>query len=103
MKLHRGDIVKIKKGKDAGKEGAIEEIIIAEDKVLVTGVNLFKKHRKPKGEKNPGGIITINKPVPAANVQYICKKCKQPTRLGYKIEKDGKKYRYCKKCKEIVA
>lgn len=102
MKIKAGDKVKIIKGKDQGKEGIVKKAFRSEKTVMVEGVNLYKKHQKPKGDKAPGGIITLNRPLPVENVKFICPKCGQSVRVGYKIEKDQKKYRFCKKCKEII-
>lgn len=102
MKIRSGDKVKILRGKDKGKEGKVEKVLLAEKKIVVEGVNQYKKNQKPQGETKPGGIITITKPIRVENVALVCPKCNQPTKVGYKVENDNKKYRVCKKCKEIV-
>lgn len=102
MKIVKGDKVKIIKGKDRGKDGVVDKVLLEENKIVIDGINVYKKHQKGSGDKNQGGIITINKPLRVENVRLICSKCSQPTRIGYKIEGDGKKYRVCKKCKEVI-
>jgi len=98
MKLRKGDKVIITAGKDKGREGKIERLFPKEKKLIVPGVNIFKKHLKRRDEKNPGGIIGITKPLPLSRVALVCPKCGQPTRVGYKIV--GKeKLRICRKCK----
>ncbi len=95
MKLKKGDKIKVMVGKDKGKEGAIDKIV--GDKIAVAGVNVFKKHSKPRGEGQKGQIIDITKPIAVDKVALVCPKCKQVTRVGYKIVKD-EKVRICRKC-----
>lgn len=99
MKLKKGDTVKVIKGKDRGRTGKIEKVFPKPDKVLVPGINLYKKHARARSEKEPGGIVEVIKPLPVANLALLCPKCNQPTRVGYRIEKSGGKQRICKKCK----
>ncbi len=102
MKLLRGDEIKVVAGKDKGKTGKIDTVFSKEGKVLVAGVNEYKRHQKGTGYGNTRSeIVTITKPLPVANVQLVCPKCKKLTRVGYVVEK-GKKKRVCRKCgKEI--
>ena len=102
MKLKKGDDVKITIGKDNGKTGKIQKVLTKENKVLVEGINQFKRHVKAKMMGQKSEIITITKPVSANNVALICPKCKKPTRVGYKAVKDGK-VRVCAKCGQEFA
>jgi large subunit ribosomal protein L24 len=97
MKLIKGDEVKVVTGKDVGKTGKIEKVFTKEAKVLIPGVNQYKRHKKARMASEQSEIITITKPLPVASVALICPKCKQPTRVGYKMEKT-KKVRVCRKC-----
>ncbi|HSW47900.1 MAG TPA: 50S ribosomal protein L24 [Candidatus Saccharimonadales bacterium] len=101
MKLIKGDTVKITKGKDSGKTGKVEKVINGSSKVLVEGVNQYKRHIKAKAQGQKSEIITITKPLPVGNVALICPKCKKQTRIGYKMLKDSK-IRICKKCKKDI-
>jgi large subunit ribosomal protein L24 len=101
MKLKKGDTVKIVKGKDVGKSGKIEKVFSKESKVIVEGVNQYKRHIKAKTPVQKSEIITLTKPLPVANVMLLCQQCKKPTRVGYKIVKD-EKTRVCKKCKADI-
>lgn len=101
MKLKKGDEVKIIKGKDAGKTGKIEKVIAKEMKVLIPGVNQYKRHMKSRAQGQASEIITITKPLTVAHVALVCPKCKKQTRVGYKIEKD-KKIRICRKCEAQI-
>lgn len=97
MKIKKGDLVKIITGKDKGKEGKILKAIPKDNKIIVDGLNLAKKHRRPKRQGEKGEVIQVPRPVDASNVMIICASCRQPTRLGFKILESGKK-RVCKKC-----
>jgi large subunit ribosomal protein L24 len=101
MKIIKGDQVKIVRGKDSGKTGKVERVNSVTGKVVVEGINQFKRHIKAKMPGQKSEIVVITKPLPISNVQLICPKCKKPTRVGYKIVKDGKT-KVCKNCtKEI--
>lgn len=99
-KIKKGDNVKILAGKDSGRTGSVERVMTKTSKVVVAGVNLYKRSVKRQGDQQ-GGIIDLVKPVDASNVALICPNCKKVTRVGFKIE--GKeKIRICRKCgKEI--
>lgn len=101
MKLHKGDTVTIVRGKDNGKTGTIDRVYTKEDKVLVEGINQYKRHVKARMPGQKSEIITLTKPVSLANVMLICPKCKKPTRVGYKVLKDDKT-RVCKKCQAEI-
>jgi len=101
MKLKKGDEITVIKGKDLGKKGKIEKVFPKVKKVLVSGVNLYKRHLKPRGQGKPGGIIDITKPLPVASVILVCPRCGQRARIGYKLTDQGKR-RICRKCKEEI-
>lgn len=101
MKLKKGDTVIVLSGKDKGKTGAIEKVFLKENTVLVTGVNMFKRHMKKRDEQNPGGIIESFRPINASKVALVDKKTKKPTRIGYIVAK-GEKVRISKKSGEHV-
>jgi len=98
-KIHKGDTVKVMAGKDNGREGTVEKVLAKEGKVLVGGVNLYKRHVNVRkmGQNQEGGIIEIVKPLNMSNVEVVCPNCKKPTRVGFEVTKEGKK-RVCKKC-----
>jgi len=96
-KLKKGDEVIVVAGKDKGKKGKIEVILSRENKVVVTGVNQYKRHLKKRSQNQPSEIITLTKPLPVSNVALVCPKCHLPTRVGFKKEK-GENFRFCKKC-----
>ncbi|MFA5634048.1 MAG: 50S ribosomal protein L24 [Candidatus Dojkabacteria bacterium] len=102
MRIKKGDTVKILYGKEKGKRGPVIAINVKKDRVIVEGLNLYKKHIKGDGQSKVSEVVTIEKPFPISKVMLICPHCDKPTRIGMKVEKD-KKVRVCKKCgKEIV-
>ncbi len=101
MKIKKGDKIKVIAGKDKGREGKVEKIYVNSKKILVLGINTYKKHIK-KNEKMPqGGRVDLPRPLDLAKVMLICPKCNKPTRIGYRIEKK-KKFRICKKCESKI-
>lgn len=101
MKLHKGDQIKVTMGKDKGKAGKVEKVFPRLDRVLILGINEFKRHIKSKARGQKSEIVTITKPLPVSNVALICPKCNKLTRVGFKNEK-GKKLRICRKCKKEI-
>jgi large subunit ribosomal protein L24 len=101
MKIHKGDTVKVVTGKENGKTGKVERVFDKESKVLVEGLNQVKRHMKARSQTQPAEIVMLTKPLPVANVALVCPQCKQPTRIGYIIEK-GVKSRICKKCDKKI-
>lgn len=97
MKIRKGDNVLVISGKDKGKTGKVLKALPKESKILVEGVNLRKKHRKPKRAGEKGQTVTLPSAISASNVKLICSKCGKATRAGYKAT-EGRKYRFCKKC-----
>jgi large subunit ribosomal protein L24 len=107
MKVKKGDNVLIIAGKDKGRTGKITKALPRELKILVEGINLKKKHVRPKKEGEKGQVVDIPAPLDISNVKIICPKCGKATRIGYKTEKDVPlgaqvKNRICKKCKQII-
>jgi len=101
MKLHKGDQVLIISGKDRKKKGKIIEAFPRENRILVEGVNLLKKHQKAKRSGEKGQIVLKPAHISVANVKLLCPKCGEAVRVGYKIV-ENKKYRICRKCKQEI-
>ncbi|MCL5970640.1 MAG: 50S ribosomal protein L24 [Patescibacteria group bacterium] len=101
MKLKKGDEVKVVKGKDKGKTGKIEKVFSKEDKVLILGVNQYKRHMKARTQTQKSEIITKTFPLPVSSVMLICPKCHLETKVEYSVNGD-KKERICKKCKQTI-
>jgi len=101
MKIKKGDTVLIISGKDKGKKAKVLEVHPKMGKITVEGVNIVKKHRRPRSEREKGQIIEIPKPIDVSNVKIVCPKCGQATRLGARLTETGK-YRICKKCGQEI-
>lgn len=101
MKIKKGDKIKIIIGKDKGKEGVVEKVYRKSNKILVMGINLYKRHLKKSDKFPQGGIVDVPRPILVSKVMLVCPKCKKTTRVGYQIEKN-KKVRICKKCKSAI-
>ena len=101
MKLKVGDTVKITLGKDSGKTSKIEKIFPKKGIVLVTGINMYKKHLKSKDQNKPSSIIDITKPMLPSKMALICPSCHLQTRVGYQGV-GAKKIRICKKCQKPI-
>ena len=97
MKIRKGDRVVVLTGKDRGKEGEVSRAIPSRNKVIVDGANVAKRHQKATRATMQGGIIDKDMPLPASNVAILCSKC-GPTRVGYRRDPGGEKFRICKKC-----
>ena len=99
MKIHKGDQVLIIKGKDRGKKGKVLRGFPKENKVLVEGVNIRKRHRRPKKEGEKGQIVELPSPLHVSKIKIICSKCGKPVKIGYKKEP---RVRICKKCQAVL-
>ena len=100
MKLKTGDKVVVIAGSNKGKEGKITKIL--EDKVVVEGVNLRKKHLKPKNNNGTGEIVEVEAPIHVSNVAIIDPKTKKASKIKFDVNKEGKKIRVAKKSNEKI-
>lgn len=101
LKIRKGDQVIVIAGKDKGKKGEVLRTIPDENRVVVAGVNIVKKHRKP-GRMEAGGIIQKEAPIHASNVAIADTKSGKPSKIGYQFLKDGKKVRIARKSGETI-
>jgi large subunit ribosomal protein L24 len=90
MKLRKGDEVEIIAGKDRGKRGKILRVFPADERILVDGVNMMKKHRKARGEGHKGERVEMPFPIHVSNAMLVCPETGKPTRVGYAVEGDTK-------------
>ena len=97
MKIKKGDTVEIISGNDKGKTGEVLEVIPKSSKIVVKGVNIRKKHIKPRKQGEEGGIVSLECSIQSAKANVVCSKCGKGTRVGFIMEK-GEKVRVCKKC-----
>ena len=102
LKIKKGDKVKVITGKSKGKIGDVLKVFPSEKKLIVSGVNLAKKHTKPT-QTSEGGIVQKELPIHVSNVSHIYPKTNEITKVGYKILEDGTKVRFAKKSGEIIS
>ncbi|MFQ3661708.1 MAG: 50S ribosomal protein L24 [Chloroflexaceae bacterium] len=108
MHVKTGDEVLIIAGKDKGRKGKIKRALPREERVVVEGLNLVKRHMKARGPRRPGGIIEMEAPIHVSNVMLICPGCGRASRTGHRFleETDHKgrprKVRFCKACDAVV-
>ena len=101
--VRKGDRVRILAGKDRGKEGQVERVLPKEDRIVIAGLNMIKRHVRAQPGVRQGGIIERPNPLHISNVQLICSHCNRPTRVGFIFLEDGRrKVRQCKKCHETI-
>lgn len=101
MKIKKGDIVLISTGKDREKTGKVIEVFPKDQRIMVEGINIVKKHVKPKRSGEKGQRVEVPRPFSISNVKLICPRCKSAVRVGFRII-EKKKYRICKKCNQEI-
>ena len=97
MRIKKGDNVSVLSGNDKEKTGEVLEVMPKADKIVVKGVNVRKKHVKPRKAGEEAGILSVECAIPSSKVNVVCPKCGKVTKVGYTVEKD-QKVRVCKKC-----
>ena len=97
MRIHKGDQVIVRSGKDKGKQASVVRALPAEGKVIVEGVHVAKRHAKPTRATMQGGVIDKFMPVSVSSVAIVCNNC-GPSRIGMRIDEQGRKLRVCRKC-----
>ena len=97
LRIKKGDTVKILSGNDKGKTGEVLSVIPKTNKIVVKGVNIRKKHIKPRKQGEEGGIISAECAIHSAKANVVCPICGKATKIGY-VEEKGEKVRVCKKC-----
>ncbi len=101
--IKKNDEVYILRGKDRGKTGRVLIVIPQDQKIVVEGVQMIKRHTRPNPQRNiKGGIVEKEAPIHVSNVAIVCKSCKEHTRLASKILADGRRVRACKKCGSTI-
>lgn len=101
QRIKKGDTVEVIAGKDIGDRGEVVQVLTKKNRVVVSGVNIAKKHEKARQAGNrqvPAQIVEFNAPLDLSNVMLVCPKCDARTRIGYRFKADGFKTRFCKKC-----
>lgn len=99
--VKKGDEVLVLSGKDRGRSGKVIQVMPREGKVIIEGIHIVKKHKKPTQKTPQGGIIEMPGPVHISNCMVICPRCKKPTRVK-REEVGGRRDRRCRKCGESL-
>ncbi len=100
-RIRKGDQVAVLAGRDKGKRGEVIRVIPKEDRVVVSGVNMVKRHRKPS-QMSPGGIDEFEAPIHVSNVAHLDPDSDKPTRVGFKTLEDGRKVRFAKRSGDVI-
>ena len=102
MNVRKDDTVVVIAGKDRGKRGKVKQAFPREGRVVVDGVNMVKRHMRPRGPARQAGIIEREASIDVSKVMLLCTKCNHPTRIGFRFLEDGSKLRICRRCKEVI-
>src|ERR1700726_2401811 len=101
MEIRQGDNVEVIGGKDKGKRGVVERVLVDQQRVAVRGVNLLKRHTRAGVQGNvQGGIVDFDGPVAYSNVMLVCNRCDKRTRIAHTVNELGRRVIVCKKCGE---
>jgi large subunit ribosomal protein L24 len=100
-KIKRGDRVVVTTGRDKGKKGEVMKVMAEENRALVSGVNMVKRHQR-QTQKLQGGIVSKESPINLSNIAHADPKDGSPTRIGWKVLNDGRKVRFAKKSGEVI-
>ncbi len=102
MNVRKGDTVMVLSGKYRGRKGKVIRVETDDRAVVIEGVNVVKKHQKPRGKMMQGGIVDKEAPVRRDKVMLVCPRCSKPTRVGRTRLEDGRLVRTCHRCGEVV-
>lgn len=101
-KVRRHDTVEVMRGKDRGRRGDVRVVLRKQERVIVTGANMVKKHRRSQNPAMPSDIIDVEAPLHVSNVRLVCPSCDAAVRVGFRILDEGRKVRFCKSCGEAI-
>jgi large subunit ribosomal protein L24 len=101
-RIKKNDTVMVIAGKERGKVGKVLRVLPRENKAVVERLNIVKRHLKPRGPQNPGGIVEKEAPIHLSNIMPMCEKCNAPVRVGARRFEDGGKARLCRRCGELL-
>ena len=102
MRVKKDDTVLVITGKDKGKTGKVRQALPKQDRVLVDGINVVKRHTKPRPNVRQAGIIEREMPIHISKIMLMCSKCNHPARVGYTRLDDGSRARVCRRCGEVL-
>ncbi len=102
MNIRKNDTVLVITGKDRGKKGKVRFAYPKDERLMVEGINMVKRHTRARGQVRQAGIIEREAPIRMSNVMLLCNKCGRPTRVGCRFLQDGRKVRACRVCHEVI-
>lgn len=102
MNIKKGDTVKIISGNDKGKQGKVIAVIPFENRIVVEGMNIKKKHMRPRKQNQKGELVHIPAAFQASRAMIVCPKCSKPTRVKHAFDGSGKKIRACRACESAL-
>jgi large subunit ribosomal protein L24 len=102
VQIRKNDSVMVISGRERGKTGKVLRVNPQAEAVFIERVNMVKRHTKPRGPQQAGGIVEKEASIPAANIMLMCDKCNAPVRVGRKTLADGRKVRICRRCGEAL-
>jgi large subunit ribosomal protein L24 len=102
VQIRKNDSVMVISGKERGKTGKVLRVNPKEDAVIIERINVVKRHTKPRGPQQAGGIVEKEASIPASNIMIMCDKCNAPVRIGHKVLAGGNKVRVCRRCAEAL-
>lgn len=97
-RIQRDDLVQVRTGKDRGRRGQVRQVLPKQERVVVTGINMIKRHVRATQIGQPAGIIEREAPLHMSNVAVVCPECDQAARVAFRVRADGVKIRVCKRC-----
>jgi len=102
MNIRKNDSVMVIAGKERGKTGKILRVVPEKGVAIIERMNQVKRHVRPRGPQQPGGILEKEAPIHLSNLMVMCDKCNAPVRVGKKLLPDGEKVRICRHCGEPI-
>lgn len=102
-RIKKGDTVEVISGDHRGAKGSVHRVLLDKNQVIISGINIVKRHTKPTGRvRTQAGIIEREAPLHVSNVALVCPHCNQRTRASYRVQDDGRKVRFCRRCNEMM-
>ncbi len=102
MKIRKGDTIEVIAGRDKGKRGRVDRVLVSKGRIVGEGINMVTRHVKPRPDLRQAGRIQQESSIHISNVMLVCNKCDRPTRVRESFLDDGRKVRTCKWCKETI-
>jgi large subunit ribosomal protein L24 len=102
LRIKANDTIEVITGKDRGRRGKVQRVMRQENRVLVEGMNMVKRHQKASGDLRQAGIISKETPLRLSNVRLVCTQCATGVRVGFQLLEDGRKVRVCRSCKQMI-